>query len=221
MESTVRYIYGRVKREIKASSLGDDVRPFIPFLYQGQYYDFETNLAYNRFRYYSPETGAYISQDPIGLAGGNPTLYGYVKDSNWWVDVFGLLGDEFDIGLHSDLLKAKKDSNLRSHHAGQKAIMKLLVANYDENKAPAILVNYICHNKNNPEKSPGVVSTRNLNPNTGKPFSNARELLARDIRELRRVYSNIPNSKLQELIELNKSMYPEMRKSSQLCKSKK
>jgi len=76
-------IYGRVKREIKASSLGDDVRPFIPFLYQGQYYDFETNLAYNRFRYYSPETGAYISQDPIGLAGGNPTLYGYVKDSNW------------------------------------------------------------------------------------------------------------------------------------------
>ena len=83
-------IYGRVKREIKASSLGDDVHPFIPFLYQGQYYDFETNLAYNRFRYYSPETGAYISQDPIGLAGGNPTLYGYVKDSNWWVDRFGL-----------------------------------------------------------------------------------------------------------------------------------
>ena len=32
----------------------------------------------------------YISQDPIGLAGGNPTLYGYVKDSNWWVDVLGL-----------------------------------------------------------------------------------------------------------------------------------
>ena len=83
-------IYGRVKREIKASSLGDDVRPFIPFLYQGQYYDVETKFAYNRFRYYSPESGMYISQDPIRLAGGNPTLYGYVKDSNWWVDVFGL-----------------------------------------------------------------------------------------------------------------------------------
>ena len=191
------------------------------FLYQGQYYDFETNLAYNRFRYYSPETGAYISQDPIGLAGGNPTLYGYVKNSNWWLDVLGLFGDEFDVGLHSDLLKAKKDSNLRSHHAGQKAIMKLLVANYNENKAPAILVNYIGHNKNNVEKSPGVVSTQNINPNTGKPFSNARELLARDIRELRRVYSNIPNSKLQELIELNKAMYPEMRKTSHSCNTKK
>ena len=42
---------------------------FIPFLYQGQYYDEEIGLAYNRFRYYSPESGTYISQDPIGLAG--------------------------------------------------------------------------------------------------------------------------------------------------------
>ena len=83
-------IYGRVKREIKASSLGEDVRPFIPFLYQGQYYDFETKLAYNRFRYYSPETGSYISQDPIRLNGNNPNLYAYVEDNNWWVDRFGL-----------------------------------------------------------------------------------------------------------------------------------
>ena len=83
-------IYGRVKREIKASSLGDDVRPFIPFLYQGQYYDVETKLAYNRYRYYSPETGAYISQDPIRLNGNNPNIYAYVGNNNLWVDVFGL-----------------------------------------------------------------------------------------------------------------------------------
>ncbi|MDO4881082.1 MAG: RHS repeat-associated core domain-containing protein, partial [Capnocytophaga sp.] len=83
-------IYGRVKREIKASSLGDDVRPFIPFLYQGQYYDFETKLAYNRYRYYSPESGMYISQDPIKLNGNNPNLYAYVGDNNWQLDVFGL-----------------------------------------------------------------------------------------------------------------------------------
>jgi uncharacterized protein RhaS with RHS repeats len=31
-----------------------------------------------------------LSQDPIGLAGGNPTLYGYVSDTNSWIDVFGL-----------------------------------------------------------------------------------------------------------------------------------
>lgn len=86
-------IYGRVRKEYKHSSLGDDVRPFIPFLYQGQYYDEEIGLAYNRFRYYSPESGTYISQDPIGLLGGNPTLYAYVGDKNWWVDVFGLDGN--------------------------------------------------------------------------------------------------------------------------------
>jgi uncharacterized protein RhaS with RHS repeats len=41
----------------------------------------ETGLAYNRFRYYDRASGSYISQDPIGLAGGKE-LYGYVKDTN-------------------------------------------------------------------------------------------------------------------------------------------
>ena len=31
-----------------------------------------------------------MSQDPIGLAGGNPTLYGYVEDVNGMTDAFGL-----------------------------------------------------------------------------------------------------------------------------------
>ena len=48
----------------------------IPFLFQGQLYDREIELAYNRFRYYSPQMGVYISQDPIGLAGGIFNLYG-------------------------------------------------------------------------------------------------------------------------------------------------
>ena len=56
-------------------------RQFVPFRQLGQYEDEETGLYYNRFRYYSPESGLYISQDPIGVAGGNPTLYGYVSDS--------------------------------------------------------------------------------------------------------------------------------------------
>ena len=72
-------------------------RQFVPFRQLGQYEDEETGLYYNRFRYYSPESGLYISQDPIGLAGGNPTLYGYVSDSNSWVDEFGLKGDYHQI----------------------------------------------------------------------------------------------------------------------------
>ncbi len=63
---------------------------FIPFRYQGQYEDVETGLYYNRFRYYAPEEGMYMSQDPIGLAGGNK-LYNYVKDVNIRIDPLGLV----------------------------------------------------------------------------------------------------------------------------------
>ena len=66
-------------------------RTLVPFRYQGQYEDAETGLYYNRFRYYSPQMGMYISSDPIGLAGNNPTLYGYVQDVNTWLDAFGLM----------------------------------------------------------------------------------------------------------------------------------
>ncbi|MEK5039324.1 RHS repeat domain-containing protein [Sporosarcina sp. FSL K6-3457] len=79
-------IYGRVKE-----FTGE--KDFIPFRYQGQYEDVEIGLYYNRFRYYDPEQGNYTQIDPIGLAGGNPTLYGYVKDPNTIVDVWGLSGE--------------------------------------------------------------------------------------------------------------------------------
>ena len=62
----------------------------IPFLFQGQYYDREIELAYNRFRYYSPQMGMYISQDPIGLNSGIINIYMYVDDTNVWIDPFGL-----------------------------------------------------------------------------------------------------------------------------------
>ena len=62
----------------------------VPFRYPGQYYDSEVGLCYNRFRYYDPGEGCYISRDPIGLAGGNPTLYGYVGDVNSSIDILGL-----------------------------------------------------------------------------------------------------------------------------------
>ena len=59
-----------------------------PFRFQGQYHDNETGLYYNRFRYYDPESGSYLSQDPIRLAGGLG-LYSYVHDVNSWIDIFG------------------------------------------------------------------------------------------------------------------------------------
>jgi RHS repeat-associated protein len=75
--------YGEV-----VSYLGDI--DFIPFRFQGQYQDIETGLYYNRFRYYDPSIGNFFSQDPIGLLGNNPNFYAYVKDTNIWIDIFGL-----------------------------------------------------------------------------------------------------------------------------------
>jgi len=60
-----------------------------PLRYQGQYFDAETGLHYNRFRYYDPDAGRFVSQDPIGLAGG-VNLYQYAPNPLSWVDPLGL-----------------------------------------------------------------------------------------------------------------------------------
>jgi RHS repeat-associated protein len=61
-----------------------------PLRLQGQYHDAESNLHYNRYRYYDPNTGIFISQDPIGLEGGlNP--YEYAPNTLLWVDPLGLV----------------------------------------------------------------------------------------------------------------------------------
>ncbi|MEQ4763557.1 RHS repeat-associated core domain-containing protein, partial [Klebsiella aerogenes] len=57
--------------------------------FQGQYFDAETGLHYNRHRYYDPEIAGFISQDPIGLAGGL-NVYQYAPNPLGWVDPWGL-----------------------------------------------------------------------------------------------------------------------------------
>ncbi|MDO6525462.1 RHS repeat-associated core domain-containing protein, partial [Motilimonas sp. 1_MG-2023] len=60
-----------------------------PLRFQGQYYDAETGLHYNRHRYYNPSTAAFLTLDPIGLAGGLNN-YQYVPNPTGWVDPLGL-----------------------------------------------------------------------------------------------------------------------------------
>ncbi len=60
--------------------------------FPGQWFDPESGLHYNRFRFYDPQTGRYISQDPIGLLSGGLNFYAYAKNPINWVDPFGLAG---------------------------------------------------------------------------------------------------------------------------------
>ncbi|MBC8724626.1 hypothetical protein F6X37_24460 [Paraburkholderia sp. 31.1] len=85
-----------------------------------------------------------------------------------------------------------------AHHVGQKALMQELIPGYDPLTAPAILVPKVGHTIRGPS---GIVS-RSVDG-----LSTARDVLARDVSELRRVYPDVPNQQLQQLIQMNKNYY--------------
>ena len=91
-------IYGVARASVGAK--GD-----CPFRWPGQYEDEETGLYWNRFRYYDPERGGYLSKDPIGLRGGLEP-YGYVWDPLGETDVFGLSCSSDAAELRENMNKA-------------------------------------------------------------------------------------------------------------------
>ncbi|MEM6989352.1 MAG: DUF6531 domain-containing protein [Myxococcota bacterium] len=60
-----------------------------PFRFAGQYDDPQTGLHENRYRYYDPAIGRYLSRDPLGLRGGL-AQYAYVADPLTTIDPLGL-----------------------------------------------------------------------------------------------------------------------------------
>ncbi|WP_082350406.1 RHS repeat-associated core domain-containing protein [Xanthomonas oryzae] len=124
------------------------------FRFQGQYFDVETGLGYNRYRYYDSFLGHYIGQDPIGLNGGdNP--YRYAPNPSGWIDPLGLTlrpggAQTNDVGEHSELspgvnrapghTNTTPDLRVQSHHPVQDAWARANVPNYSSGDAPAILL---------------------------------------------------------------------------------
>ncbi|PIE74412.1 MAG: hypothetical protein CSA18_05215 [Deltaproteobacteria bacterium] len=74
--------FGRAS--VSINLIGNDFR------FPGQYYDSESGLHYNWNRYYDPETGRYISADPIGLRGGRNYFTYVLNNPLNWIDPFGL-----------------------------------------------------------------------------------------------------------------------------------
>ena len=135
----------------------------VPFLFQGQYYDYETDLAYNRFRYYSPNMGCYISQDPIGLVGNNPTLYGYVETTNVQIDLFGLNYSKTNknssiipnLGRKLDFLFGKATGRIHNIQRYTDMLRNLNRIGIQDNSAGrALLKSHLCQVFNNTEGIP-------------------------------------------------------------------
>lgn len=61
-----------------------------PLRFPGQYFDPETGLNYNYFRYYDPASARYSSIDPLGLTAG-PNPMAYVRNVFGWADPLGLI----------------------------------------------------------------------------------------------------------------------------------
>ena len=78
------YGWGKLKSETNITETAHQ-----PFRLQNQYFDQETGLHYNFFRYYEPDCGRFINQDPIGLLGGM-NLYQFAFNASVWVDFLGL-----------------------------------------------------------------------------------------------------------------------------------
>ena len=78
------YGWGKLKSETNVTDSA-----YQPFRLQNQYADRETGLHYNFFRYYEPDAGRFVNQDPIGLMGGE-NFYAFAPNAQVWVDPLGL-----------------------------------------------------------------------------------------------------------------------------------
>lgn len=71
--------------------ISDTSPGFQPFGFAGGLYDQYTGFVRFGARDYDPETGRWTAKDPIGFAGGDANLYGYVSnDPVNFLDIFGL-----------------------------------------------------------------------------------------------------------------------------------
>nr|WP_233356471.1 RHS repeat-associated core domain-containing protein [Brenneria sp. L3-3C-1] len=128
--------------------------------FHGQYFDDETGLHYNTFRYYDPGVGRFVTQDPIGLQ-GTQNLYQYAPNPNIWMDPLGWIHESapgynvyglFDKGADKPYYVGITDdlSRRRTEHVGTgrmngSSIMRPLDENITYGQARGYEQAYIDH----------------------------------------------------------------------------
>ena len=113
-----RHLYQNIIKEITYDTFGNirsDSNPSfkVPFGFAGGLYDQDTKLTRFGYREYDTYTGKWTAKDPIGFAGGDSNLYGYVLgDPVGLVDPTGLFGlrDIFESGWDDVKEKATRQS---------------------------------------------------------------------------------------------------------------
>ena len=160
-----------------------------------------------------PNAGSYISQDPIGLAGGNPTLYAYVYNSNIELDILGLIivyralnVKQEEQALNNTSIQPKNrsanysiqehidDGNLETQYISttkrQKNAERYASPNPKRGKNNSSTIIVIDTDKLDPKNIYDV--SNGMNPETGTPLNNpARKWARKDAEVL--IHGDIPN----------------------------
>ena len=179
--------------------------------FQNQWEDQETGLCYNLHRYYDPESGQYLSQDPIKLAGGMRT-HGYVADPLSLVDPLGLAGcpsnlltSEGEVGNYRTMRRlGSVGDDITPHHMPSDSYMKgTNISGYSRDSGITMNMQTDRHYLTN---SYGASPDLSLSP---------RSSLAHDIMSTRSIYQDqglyTPEIRqgLQQVIRQNKANFPD------------
>lgn len=108
-----------------------------PLCFPGQLSDPETGLNQNLFRSYEPESGSYVSPDPLGLEPA-PNHHAYVPNPHTWADPLGLAACEVTSSISKDPMLVKAADAAGKDQRVQKELDDLVQQYINGNKNPGL-----------------------------------------------------------------------------------
>ncbi len=188
------YLWGKTLKTHQA--VNDHISCDLRF--PGQYEDIDTGLFYNYHRYYDPDTGQYLSPDPIGLSGGlRPQAY--VEDPTGWVDFLGLT--TYPSGM-------KYIPGYARHHIFPHSLQKSLAGLGININSPRNLIYLPDGGKINVGNKGGLLDRFGIGKTYHKGFPQAH-----------RDYNKLITDRLDKILNSNKSKIGKLREIAKLRKS--